>query len=735
MNEKEATKTGWWNKRRVTASVVALALVATTLLAGTFAWNAISQSALNEAQNTVDPGGRLHDDFDGENKDVYVENYGTIPIYARIKLSEYMEIGEGAGKNNGTKNVTVFTPNADINNPGTWAVHKPGASVEDCANDADGLFHDYWAWTMGGQKNYMPTFNKDNTSLKTDITGLDTFGVDSETYQHNVSDPENGGTNVFSKDGSHNQYASGDTLTEDATYGATVKNETHTAKPTSNGTVMTMQQWIEAGKNPGAYWVVDTDGWAYWAQAIQPGTATGLLLNQISLKTDIDDDWYYAINVVSDFASLNESDMLKDGSTTEGKDLIDVISKGVITIENPQNDYDGGNDGELKVKPVPDAPGFYEVLDDDGKEMTPPVYINDPNNSIADGDGLDGDEEIAVRNPSDSFDGDNDQMINVKPVDPDDYPGVYEVLDNKGDPQAPPVYIVDKNDSINDKNSLDGDEEEVLLVDENNFPNEDFRDYVAAELDPNSDNALTLNERESIKEINVAGESVQNPGTISSIEGNEYFPNLEKIEAQNNELDEIDVTKNPKLIHLDVINNKLAALDVTKNPNLQVLRADRNDLVSIDVTKNPNLIQLYVGYNELETIDISENMSLEIFGCYVNKLEEVNVTNHTSLKTLTVHHNYLEDIDLRNLTNLTLFNGYNNLFTSLDISKNTKLTQLQIQGNLLTSIDVSTIPGLAGIESNIGLNLVVNAQGNSDTLDGKVYNTGVGPYDIPVTNN
>ncbi len=58
----------------------------------------------------------------------------------------------------------------------------------------------------------------------------------------------------------------------------------------------------------------DTDGWAYWAQAIEPDTSTGLLLNGLNQLSVPDDDWYYAINVVGQFASLG------DWGTAEGND-------------------------------------------------------------------------------------------------------------------------------------------------------------------------------------------------------------------------------------------------------------------------------------------------------------------------------------------------------------------------------------------------------------------------------
>ncbi len=63
---------------------------------------------------------------------------------------------------------------------------------------------------------------------------------------------------------------------------------------------------MDAGSKPGTYWVWDEDGWAYWAQPIQPGEATGLLLDGIELKSTLSDSWYYGINVVGQFVTADD---------------------------------------------------------------------------------------------------------------------------------------------------------------------------------------------------------------------------------------------------------------------------------------------------------------------------------------------------------------------------------------------------------------------------------------------
>ena len=88
-------------QKKAVSAIAAAVLTVGVLLTGTFAWQSISQTARNESDGFANPGGRLHDDFNGSDKNVYVENFTDAedgsPIFARIRLYEYMEIGPGAG--------------------------------------------------------------------------------------------------------------------------------------------------------------------------------------------------------------------------------------------------------------------------------------------------------------------------------------------------------------------------------------------------------------------------------------------------------------------------------------------------------------------------------------------------------------------------------------------------------------------------------------------------------------
>ena len=46
-----------------------------------------------------------------------------------------------------------------------------------------------------------------------------------------------------------------------------------------------MAHWKSDGSPIGDFWVIDQDGWVYWAAPLNPGESTGLLLNKVSQTT------------------------------------------------------------------------------------------------------------------------------------------------------------------------------------------------------------------------------------------------------------------------------------------------------------------------------------------------------------------------------------------------------------------------------------------------------------------
>lgn len=329
-------------KKRL-SGLAALTLSAAILLSGTFAWQSISQKAKNEASGIANPGGRLHDYFDGQNKMVFVENFTSkddngVPIFARIRLYEYMEIGKDAGKENvADRNVQVVggLDKTIIATPEKWIVHTPEGNITGGQAQTHQPMHNYWKWEMGGQGKYMPTFNKDKVSLDADING--TLAGPDKVVGPNADQPDDRYKDYVDYTKPENS-----TKTETEKYADGKTSDApieHAVKDTLNATVITMKEWLALGDDQkiGPMWVYDTDGWAYWAQPIEPGTATGYLLKGITPNKEPDEEWYYAINVVGQFATggdwgtndkddANKTGFFKDGVTDDALHLLNKVA-------------------------------------------------------------------------------------------------------------------------------------------------------------------------------------------------------------------------------------------------------------------------------------------------------------------------------------------------------------------------------------------------------------------------
>ena len=148
-----------------------------------------------------------------------------------------------------------------------------------------------------------------------------------------------------------------------------------------------------------------------------------------------------------------------------------------------------------------------------------------------------------------------------------------------------------------------------LAVDETNFPDDAFRNWVLNNISGASDGVLTDEEIEGIYEIDCSG-NYDSRGNIHNMKGVEYFVNLNNLNCSMNQLTALDVTKNTALETLFCSDNQLTALDVTKNTALKSLYCDNNQLTALDVTKNTALEELYCYNNQLLNLDLSKNTSI-----------------------------------------------------------------------------------------------------------------------------
>ncbi len=267
-------------------------------------------------------------------------------------------------------------------------------------------------------------------------------------------------------------------------------------------------------------------------------------------------------------------------------------------------------------------------------------------------------------------------------------------------------------------------------INETNFPDEVFRNYVLDEIDIDDDGVLSVEEQANTSTI-----FISNMG-LTDAKGIEYFTNLIALYLPDNKLTSIDVSANVKLDILYIHNNAdISSLNVSKNLELTELEISYTQISDIDLSKNTDLKELVCNKTNIVNLDLSQNSNLYSVNCKGNdnlislklpkstelreldcsdtSISELDISANTGLEYLNCGNCRIKSLDLSNQTNLTTLNcsaipysGYGltslvvpdtlhtlkcsyNKLEELDVSKATDLRELQCVKCGLTSLDIS----------------------------------------------
>lgn len=257
--------------------------------------------------------------------------------------------------------------------------------------------------------------------------------------------------------------------------------------------------------------------------------------------------------------------------------------------------------------------------------------------------------------------------------------------------------------------------EGYIAINEKNFPDENFRDYVAGEWDKNQDKYFSPNEIANAKWISCDNKE------ISNLKGIEFFTNIWLLECYYNNLTTIDLSNNKKLSYINCHHNQLKELDVSGLPLLKTFYCGHNALPSIDVSKNEKLEDFDCQDNHLDTLDVSQNKELVKLSCGDNNLTELDVSENKKLKELWFYRDNLSNLDLGNQIELEVLSCVGNPLSVLDVSANTKLKVLNVSNTNLTSLDATNNTALATFNGkDCSYNIAVEGDGKFDltTLPG-----------------
>lgn len=150
---------------------------------------------------------------------------------------------------------------------------------------------------------------------------------------------------------------------------------------------------------------------------------------------------------------------------------------------------------------------------------------------------------------------------------------------------------------------------------------------------------------------------------ITDLKGIEDFSSLTSLEANNNLLKTIDVSKNTSLTKLNVSKNQLTTLNVALNTNLSNLNFNANTITVIDLSKNIVLSNLNCNNNALETLDVSKNTKLTFLSASFNKIQSLDVSKNTILKEFDCASNNMYNLNVKNGNNANMQNMFFGNFT------------------------------------------------------------------------
>lgn len=128
------------------------------------------------------------------------------------------------------------------------------------------------------------------------------------------------------------------------------------------------------------------------------------------------------------------------------------------------------------------------------------------------------------------------------------------------------------------------------------------------------------------------------------------------------------------------------ALSLCELTGLTIFECNDNQITELDVSRNHNLTELHCNHNHLETLDMRDNTMLKHLGCVLNHLRILEIGNN--LETLSCSGNQLQTLHISHCPKLEILSCAENCLSELDVSKNSELYMLLCDLNELTELDV-----------------------------------------------
>ena len=183
-------------------------------------------------------------------------------------------------------------------------------------------------------------------------------------------------------------------------------------------------------------------------------------------------------------------------------------------------------------------------------------------------------------------------------------------------------------------------------INQGNFPDSVFRNYVSENFDAVKDGKLSSSEIEAATNIELYDAG------CSSLEGIGFLTAVEYIDCSGNMLTSLNLSSCKELTELDCSGNQLTSLNLNNCTNLEDLYCSENMLTGLNLNACTGLINLDCYDNNLTSLLIDNCTELTDLDCSDNQLTSLNLINNTKLNSVYADDNNIGALNIFNCSNL-----------------------------------------------------------------------------------
>ena len=172
-------------------------------------------------------------------------------------------------------------------------------------------------------------------------------------------------------------------------------------------------------------------------------------------------------------------------------------------------------------------------------------------------------------------------------------------------------------------------------------------------IDSNDDSEIQESEALNVKELYI------NNSGINSLAGIGNFINLVKLNANVNNIQNLDFESLPNISWIDCITNNATSINLNGLVKLGYLNCGSNLLTSIDFSQTPKLYRFHSGGCNFTSFDLNGLIYLDVFDCANNNVTALNnIDTCLNLRQLYISQNQISSIDLSALSKLEYFDYF-----------------------------------------------------------------------------